>query len=79
MKKVIATLFTGSYPIFILEDGTVMSPRNTPTGSCWALDWEVSSQYTAKVHGGVSGGGEYGYNITVFEDGKKVADISTAS
>lgn len=79
MKKVVATLFGFSYPIFILEDGTVMSPRNTPTGSCWALDWEVSTEYTAKVSAGVSGGGEGGYNVTVYQDGKVVSEFGTAA
>lgn len=79
MKNVITTIFLSGYPAFILGDGTVMVPRNQPTGTCWMLDWIPSTEYTAKVSEGVSGGGEYGYNITVYKDGKIIKEFGTAA
>lgn len=28
-----------NFPVFVTEDGTEFHPRQTATGSCWAIDW----------------------------------------
>lgn len=33
-----------NFPVFILEDGTQYIPRQTPTGSCWTLDWVINDE-----------------------------------
>jgi len=33
-----------TFPVFILEDGTQYIPRQTPTGSCWVLDWVINDE-----------------------------------
>lgn len=68
MKRVIATLFWGHAPIFVLEDGTVMSPVETPTGDCSALSWEPSKDISADVKWGYVGGG---CRVTIYKDGKE--------
>lgn len=80
VTKVIATVWMEgeTKPTFILANGDVMSPVDTGTGSCWYLSWEKSTQLTAKVTEGVSGGGEPGYNIGLYKDGERIAGWSVA-
>jgi hypothetical protein len=35
---------TYQLPVFVLEDGQMLTPKLIPTGSCWVLAWEAADK-----------------------------------